>query len=55
MRTAHRQWVQVLIADASRPLALTTGARCLREERLPTAWLWEGTHVRTVRLLTLDA
>jgi hypothetical protein len=29
--------------------------RRLREERLATAWAWEGTHARTVRLLTLDA
>jgi hypothetical protein len=42
-------------AAAHRPFAPTTGVRCLREERLPTAWVWEGTHVRTVRLLTLDA
>jgi predicted nicotinamide N-methyase len=55
LRTAHRQGVQVLIADASRPFAPTIGVRCLQEERMPTAWVWEGTHVRTVRLLTLDA
>jgi predicted nicotinamide N-methyase len=54
LRTAHRQGVRVLIADASRPFAPTAGVRCLREERLATAWAWEGTHVRTVRLLTLD-
>jgi predicted nicotinamide N-methyase len=52
--TAHRQGVQVLIADASRPFAPTAGVRCLWEERLATAWAWEGTHARTVRLLTLD-
>jgi predicted nicotinamide N-methyase len=54
LRTAHRQGVRVLIADASRPFAPTSGVRCLREERLATAWAWEGTHARTVRLLTLD-
>ena len=54
LRTAHRQGVQVLIADASRPFAPTAGVRCLWEERLATAWAWEGTHARTVRLLTLD-
>jgi predicted nicotinamide N-methyase len=54
LRTAHRQGVQVLIADASRPFAPTTGVRCLQEERLATAWAWEGTHARTVRLLTLE-
>jgi predicted nicotinamide N-methyase len=54
LRTAHRQGVWVLIADASRPCAPTAGVRCLWEERLATAWAWEGTHVRTVRLLTLD-
>ena len=53
--TAHRQGVQVLIADASRPFAPTAGVRCLREERLATVWAWEGTHARTVRLLTLHA
>src|SRR5215831_437444 len=52
--TAHRQGVQVLIADASRPFVPTAGVRCLWEERLATAWAWEGTLVRTVRLLTLD-
>ena len=45
----------VLIADASRPFAPTAGVRCLWEERLATAWAWEGTHARTVRLLTPDA
>jgi predicted nicotinamide N-methyase len=55
LRTACRQGVRVLIADASRPFAPTAGARCLREERLATAWDVEGTPVRTVRLLTLDA
>src|SRR5262247_1207245 len=55
LRTAHRQGVRVLIADASRPFAPTAGVRCLWEERLATAWAWEGTHARTVRLLTLDA
>lgn len=55
LRTAHRQGVQVLIADASRPFTPTAGVRRLREERLATAWAWEGTHTRTVRLLTLDA
>jgi len=55
LRTAHRQGVRVLIADASRPFTPTAGVRCLREERLATAWAWEGTHARTVRLLTLDA
>jgi predicted nicotinamide N-methyase len=55
LRTAHRQGVQVLIADASRPFAPTAGVRCLREECLATVWAWEGTHARTVRLLTLDA
>ena len=55
LRTAHQQGVRVLIADASRPFAPTAGVRCLREERLATAWAWEGTHARTVRLLTLDA
>lgn len=55
LRTARRQGVQVLIADASRPFAPTTGVRCLWEERLATASAWEGTHTRTVRLLTLDA
>jgi predicted nicotinamide N-methyase len=54
LRTAHRQGAQVLIADASRPFAPTTGVRCLWEERLATAWTWEGTETRTVRLLTLD-
>ena len=54
LRTAHRQGVRVLIADASRPCAPTAGVRYLWEERLATAWAWEGTHVRTVRLLTLD-
>jgi predicted nicotinamide N-methyase len=54
LRTAHRQGVQVLIADASRQFAPTAGVRCLWEERLATAWAWEGTHARTVRLLTLD-
>jgi predicted nicotinamide N-methyase len=54
LRTAHRQGVRVLIADASRPFAPTAGVRYLREERRATAWAWEGTHVRTVRLLTLD-
>ena len=52
--TARRRGVQVLIADASRPFAPTTGVRRLREERLATAWAWEGTHERTVRLLTPD-
>ena len=52
--TAHRQGGQVLIAAASRPCAPTAGVRCLWEERLATAWAWEGTHGRTVRLLTLD-
>ena len=52
--TAHRQGVQVLIADASRPFVPTAVVRCLWEERLATAWAWEGTHARTVRLLTLD-
>ena len=50
-----RQGVRVLIADASRPFAPTAGVRCLWEERLATAWAWEGTHARTVRLLTLHA
>jgi hypothetical protein len=45
----------VLIAGASRPFAPTTGVRRLREERLATAWACEGTHERTVRLLTLEA
>jgi predicted nicotinamide N-methyase len=54
LRRAHRQGIQVLIADASRPFAPTAGVRCLREERLATAWAWEGTHARTVRLFTLD-
>jgi predicted nicotinamide N-methyase len=54
LRRAHRQGIQVLIADASRPFAPTAGVRCLWEERLATAWAWEGTHARTVRLLTLD-
>ena len=54
LRAASQRGVQVLIADASRPFAPTAGVRCLREERLATAWAWEGTHVRTVRLLTLD-
>ena len=54
MRTAYQQGVRVLIADASRPFAPTAGVRCLREERLATAWAWEGTYARTVRLLTLD-
>ena len=52
--TAHRQGVQVLIADASRPFVPTAGVRCLWEDRLATAWAWEGTPVRTERLLTLD-
>ena len=52
--TAHRQGVQVLIADASRPFVPTAGVRGLWEERLATAWAWEGTRPRTVRLLTLD-
>ncbi len=55
LRAARRRGVQVLIADASRPFAPTAGVRRLREERLATAWAWEGTHARTVRLLTLDA
>jgi predicted nicotinamide N-methyase len=55
LRKAHRQGVQVLIADASRPFAPMTGVRCLWEARLATAWAWEGTQARTVRLLTLDA
>ena len=55
LRTACRRGVQVLIADACRPFAPTAGVRCLWEERLPTAWAWEGTHARLVRLLTLDA
>jgi predicted nicotinamide N-methyase len=55
LRTAHGRGIQVLIADASRPFAPTAGVRCLREERLATAWAWEGTSERTVRLLTLDA
>lgn len=55
LRMARAQGVQVLIADASRPFAPTTGVRPLREERLATAWAWEGTHERTVQLLTLDA
>ena len=55
LRTARQRGVQVLIADASRPFAPTVGVRRLREERLATAWAWEGTHARTVRLLTLDA
>jgi predicted nicotinamide N-methyase len=55
LRMARGRGVQVLIADASRPFAPTTGVRHLREERLATAWAWEGTHERTVRLLTLDA
>src|SRR5262249_37417617 len=46
--TAHRQGVQVLIAAAHRPCAPTAGVRCLWEERLATAWAWEGTHGRTV-------
>jgi predicted nicotinamide N-methyase len=54
LRRAHRQGIQVLIADASRPFAPTAGVRCLWEERLATAWAWEGTHARTVRLFTLD-
>jgi predicted nicotinamide N-methyase len=54
LHTAHRQGARVLIADASRPFAPTAGVRCLWEERLATAWAWEGTHVRTVRLLILD-
>jgi len=54
LRTARQRGVQVLIADASRPFTPTVGVRCLREERLATAWAWEGTHTRTVRLLTLD-
>jgi predicted nicotinamide N-methyase len=55
LRVARRRGVQVLIADASRPFAPTAGVQCLREERLATAWAWEGTQARTVRLLTLDA
>ena len=55
LRTARRRGVQVLIADACRPFAPTAGVRCLWEERLATAWAWEGTHTRMVRLLTLDA
>jgi predicted nicotinamide N-methyase len=55
LRTASRQGVRVLIADASRPLTPTAGVRCLWEEHLATAWAWEGTPARTVRLLTLDA
>lgn len=55
LRTARHRGVQVLIADASRPFAPTAGVRRLREERLATVWAWEGTHARTVRLLTLDA
>jgi predicted nicotinamide N-methyase len=54
LRTAHRQGIQVLITDASRPFVPTAGVRCLWEERLATAWAWEGTPGRTVRLLTLD-
>ena len=55
LRTARGRGVQVLIADASRPFAPTTGVRCLRVARLATAWDVEGTPERTVRLLTLDA
>jgi hypothetical protein len=36
-------------------LAPTTGVRRLWEERLATAWAWEGIHAQTVRLLTLDS
>ena len=54
LRTARQRGVQVLMADASRPFTPTTGVRCLREECLATAWAWEGTHTRTVRLLTLE-
>jgi predicted nicotinamide N-methyase len=54
LRPAPLPGGRVLIADASRPFATTAGVRCLWEERLATAWAWEGTHVRTVRLLTLD-
>ena len=54
LRAARRRGCQVLIADACRPFAPTTGVRCLWDERLATAWAWEGTHTRMVRLLTLD-
>ena len=54
LRTARQRGVQVLLADASRPFTPTAGVQCLREERLATAWAWEGVHTRTVRLLTLD-
>ena len=55
LRPAPLPGGRVLIADASRPCAPTAGVRCLWEERLATAWAWEGTHARTVRLLTPDA
>jgi predicted nicotinamide N-methyase len=55
LRAARQRGVQVLIADASRPFTPTGGVRCLRKDRLATTWAWEGTHVRTVRLLTLNA
>ena len=35
LRTAHRQGVRVLIADASRPFAPTAGVRCLWENAWP--------------------
>jgi predicted nicotinamide N-methyase len=54
LRAARRRGVQVLIADAARPFVPTVGVRCLWEERLATVWAWDGTSVRTVRLLTLD-
>ena len=38
----------------ARPFVPTAGVRCLWEECLATAWAWEGTHTRTVRLLILD-
>src|SRR4029453_19406696 len=43
---APQQGGQVLIGDAARPFAPTAGVRCLWEERLATAWAWEGTHAR---------
>src|SRR5262249_59270230 len=47
LRTAHRQGVRVLIADASRPFTPTAGVRCLREARLAPALVWVGAHART--------
>ena len=53
LRTAHQRGVQVLMRMLP-TVCPTAGVRCLREERLATAWTWEGTETRAVRLLTLE-